>query len=140
MTRRNSLTLEKALTGVCRSLTNGSRYREVLPQLWDCLATRDFIWCCTSYDNTFRKVNLVNRGRTEWEIDVLPRDVFKFISCCAWEDALKTGIIDWNALFVGRPSDSDLRTSAVDALLRFPLRPGTFRCNGLVPLTRNSYG
>jgi len=110
------------------------RYRDIAPLLWKQLGTNSILWCCTSRDNSFRNQNLAHPDRTEWEIEIPFCDVLVFIRASKWEDALSTGAFDWSLLAVYSPSEDEICSGKIDAIVGLPLATARVTRLGLVPL------
>lgn len=114
---------------------NTLKYREALRRLQERLGTDQFLWCCTVrglFVRTAEDIDLV-----EWELDVPLSEVLGFYSSPAWEEVIQGQEEAWDRLFLDRLSkEAGTASKEVDAWVRFPLKSGTAKCLGPLPVQR----
>ncbi len=106
-----------------------TRYRDVLPRLQVLLGTDQFLWCCTTkgcFIRPSKEIDLV-----EWELDVPPSEILAFYSVPVWEDIVHGRSEAWDNLVI---KNVQAANKDVDAFVRFPLKAGTLKCLGPLPI------
>jgi hypothetical protein len=60
-----------------------SRYHDAYHKLWDCVGTRQLVWCCTADGDWSQK-----DGYCEWELDVPETSFEKIVDYMVWNGIL----------------------------------------------------
>ena len=107
------------------------RYREILPLLWERLATDQFLWCCTKRGTYPRVTDDIDLA--EWELNVPTKQIIKLYSGSVWLRLLAApNDDDWAKLMITLEG-ANLEEDKIGALVSVPLPAGCAKCHGLLP-------
>jgi hypothetical protein len=109
------------------------RYRVVLPEFQKLVGEKQFIWCCTTAVNNLNTMNF-SADCIEWEIVVPLTSVLRFYDNEIWEGIVRDEHDNWGSLFLTGLSEATAADQRVGAVAYFPVRSGSIRRIGPVPV------